>query len=72
MSCVLIFFGFCGKRLLLTISDICDGILELKNMLGCGEGMICSFVNSQDFNSKSKCPLIFYGTTMCVTHLLHI
>jgi hypothetical protein len=46
VCCVLIFFGFCGKRLLLTVSDIYDGILELKNMLGYGGGIICSYVNS--------------------------
>jgi hypothetical protein len=46
MYCVLVFFGFCGKRLLLIVSDICDGILELKKMLGYKGGMICNYVNS--------------------------
>jgi len=69
---VLVFFGFCGKRLLLTISDICDGILELKNLLGCGGGMIWSYVNSKDLNSKSKCPPFFDVTTRYVTPILHI
>jgi len=53
---VLIFSSFCGKRILLIVSDICDGILELKNLLGCGVGMICNYVNSKDLNFKSKCP----------------
>jgi hypothetical protein len=46
MSFVLTFFGFYGKKLLLTVSDIYDGVLELKNLLGCGGGMIYSYVNS--------------------------
>jgi hypothetical protein len=72
MSFVLVFFSFCGKRLLLTVSDICDGILGLKNLLGYGGDMICSYVNSQDFNFKLECPPFFDGTTRCVTLLLHI
>jgi len=72
MSCVLVFFGFCWKRLLLTVSDTSDGILELKNLLGCGGGMICNYVNSQDLNSKSKCLTLFDGTTRCKTLMLHI
>jgi hypothetical protein len=72
MFCVSVFSGFCGKRLLLTISDIYDGILELKNLLGYGGGMICSYVNSQDFNFKSECPPLFDGITKCVSLLLHI
>jgi hypothetical protein len=51
--CLFVFSSFCGKRLLLTINDICDGILELKNMLGCGGGLICSYVNSHDLNSNA-------------------
>jgi hypothetical protein len=58
MFCVLVFFGFCGKRLLLTVNDICDGVLELKNLLACGGGMIYSYVSSQDLNSKLECPLM--------------
>jgi hypothetical protein len=46
ISCVLVFFGFCGKRLLLIVSDIYDWILEFKNLMGCGGGMICSYMNS--------------------------
>ncbi len=38
ISYVLIFFGFCGKRLSLIVNDICNGTLELKNLLGCAEG----------------------------------
>ncbi len=34
MSYVLSLVSFCEKRLLLTISDICLGIFELKKLVG--------------------------------------
>jgi hypothetical protein len=65
MSCVLVFFGFYVKRLVLTVNDICDGDLELKNLLGCGGGMIYNYVNSQAA-TLSQSAHLFLMAQLCV------
>jgi len=71
----LFFLVFVGRAFFLLSIIFVMGFWNLKNMLGCGGGLICSYVNSHDLNSKSECPFFFLWHNQVydpfVAHLVH-